>query len=237
MVGALGTSGHDYTFVDTPSTEDNPATANAYGKLVLGYIDMISCHFEEWETVTEGIEVCGFRYDTVPLWNMDTPWPTQERAQNSSTLIQNIFGSCRPEINLFSHGLLKRYIVFSSEWGQLSDTFSLMKRAFELDVRIEKTLLDMLSHEPEFLPIVTDMVETFVEDLRAWDGGAEFLIRAFTDPDASGRETLQFVVHYSDDIPRDKMNRKWDEAADKLDEIIPTKEQRLRVGISFQSFL
>ena len=112
-----------------------------------------------------------------------------------------------------------------------------MRRAFELDVRIEKTLLDMLSHEPEFLPIVTDMVETFVEDLRAWDGGAEFLIRAFTDPDASGRETLQFVVHYSDNISRDEMNKKWDEAADKLDEIIPTREQRLRVGISFQPFL
>jgi len=109
--------------------------------------------------------------------------------------------------------------------------------AFELGVRVDKTLLDMLSHEPEFLPLVTDMVETLVEDLRKWDKGVEFLLRAFTDPDASGRETLQFVVHYSDNVPWDEMIRKWDEVADELDGIIPDRELRLRVGITFQPFL
>lgn len=237
MVGALGQGDTDITFVETSSTSANPATANTYHNLILGNIEIISCQKEEWETVTEDFGLCRFRQDAVQYWNMDTPWTIFGRTGNRSTILQNVVRLIQPETNLFSHGSFGRFIVLSSGLRMFYDKYRLMKRAFDLEVVIDKTLLDMITKEPEFLPVVNDMVKAFVENLRAWDEDAEFLIRAFTDPEASVGETLQFVVHYSDNISRDEMNKKWDEAADKLDEIIPTKEQRMRVGISFQPFL
>jgi hypothetical protein len=119
---------------------------------------------------------------------------------------------------------------------QTLNTFRLVTLAFEQDVTLDATVMEMVTYEPEFLPVSIGMVEELVPEIRDWDEGAVFRFCAFTDPDASGEEELQFVVQYSDDIPEEEMNRKWDEMAERMNEIAPTRDLRSRVGITFQPF-
>jgi len=235
LVAASETNDNDPPVENVFYSGDHTATANSYRHLVLEKFEFTRCFETDWESNTEEIGFCGFRRDVLPNWNLDIPWTLTNRTRYLPSILQSGALLLQPEISTFSHEVGDRYQI--SERGRKYDTFKLLNRAFELGVKIDKTLLHMLSHEPEFLPYVTDMVETFVDDLRDWDDDAEFLLRAFTDPDASGRETLQFVIHYSDNVHWDEMIRKWDEVADELDSIIPDKECRLRVGITFQSFL
>jgi hypothetical protein len=116
------------------------------------------------------------------------------------------------------------------------NTFRLVVLAFEQDVTLDGTVMEAVSREPGFLPVAIDMVEELVPDIREWDGGADFRLCAFTDPEASGEEELQLVVQYSDGIPRDEMDRKWDEVAGRMDGIAPSRELRTRTGVSFQPF-
>ena len=221
-------------FIGVTPYGHHPATANVYSTLVLDGIGPWYCLDRGWTSVTDDAGMCDYRRDLIPRLNMDTPWTSQGRTTYLSSIVHSTYTLIDPGPMFLTNGIFNVYTVLLSSLIGSSGTFTLLERAFELDVRIDETLLEAISHEPEFLQIVTDILETNVKGLREWDGKATFSLCSFSDPDASGRETLQFVVHYSDDIPWDEMIEKWDSIAEDLVSIIPNEEMRKRTVVTFE---